>query len=106
MKVKIVHCPTSQNNRAKVTTLVTLIEQRLGIKAVTIPGTTGQFEVTADEQRIAIGIDQLLGKNNPRTHAQRDGLSQGPPAPKERTPKAAIHGLQADAKRIPRMHLL
>jgi predicted Rdx family selenoprotein len=53
MKVKIVHCPTSQNIRAKVTTLVTLIEQRLGIKAVTIPGTTGQFEVSANGQRIA-----------------------------------------------------
>ena len=53
MKVKIVHCPTSQDIRAKVKTLVTLIEQRLGIKAVTIPGTTGQFEVRANGQRIA-----------------------------------------------------
>ena len=53
MKVKIVHCPTSQKNRAKVTTLVTLIEQRLGIKAVTILGTTGQFEVIVNDKRIA-----------------------------------------------------
>jgi hypothetical protein len=53
MKVKIVHCPTSQKNRAKVTTLVTLIEQRLGIKAVTILGTTGQFEVIVNGKRIA-----------------------------------------------------
>src|SRR5262249_15410349 len=42
------------------TTLVTLIEQRLGIKAVTIPGTTGQFEVTANGQRIA-----ERGRNSP-----------------------------------------
>ena len=32
---------------------MTLIEQRLGIKAVTIPGTTGQFEVIVNGQRIA-----------------------------------------------------
>jgi hypothetical protein len=53
MNVKIVHCPTSQKNRAKVTALVTLIEQRLGIKAVTILGTTGQFEVIVNGKRIA-----------------------------------------------------
>jgi hypothetical protein len=32
---------------------VTLIKQRLNIEAVCIPGKTGQFDVTADGERIA-----------------------------------------------------
>jgi hypothetical protein len=32
---------------------VALIEKRLGIEAVTIPGRTGQFEVIADGKRVA-----------------------------------------------------
>jgi hypothetical protein len=33
---------------------VALIKQRLGIEVVTTPGKTGQFEVIADGQRIAV----------------------------------------------------
>jgi len=32
---------------------VALIKKRLGIEAVTTPGRTGQFEVSADGQRVA-----------------------------------------------------
>ena len=52
MKIEIVHCPTCQNNKAKVTSLATLIKKRLGIEAVITPGKTGQFEVIADGKRI------------------------------------------------------
>ncbi len=53
MKIEIVHCPTWQNNKAKVTSLVTLIKERLNIDAVLTPGKIGQFEVVANGKRIA-----------------------------------------------------
>ena len=53
MKIEIVHCPTRQNNKAKVTSLATLIKNRLDIEAVISTGKTGQFEVIADGERIA-----------------------------------------------------
>jgi hypothetical protein len=37
----------------KVASLVTLIKERLNIQAVCTPGKTGQFDVTADGERIA-----------------------------------------------------
>jgi hypothetical protein len=42
-----------QNNKTKVTSLMTLIKERLDIEAVVTPGKTGQFEVIADGERIA-----------------------------------------------------
>jgi hypothetical protein len=42
-----------QNNKTKVTSLVTLIKKRLDIEVVITPGKTGQFEVIADGERIA-----------------------------------------------------
>jgi hypothetical protein len=39
---------------------VTLIKQQLNIDAVTTPGRIGQFEVTADGERIAVRGGNLL----------------------------------------------
>jgi hypothetical protein len=53
MKVEIVHCPTWQNNKVKVTSLVNLIKNRLNAEVVLVPGKTGQFDVVADGEKIA-----------------------------------------------------
>jgi hypothetical protein len=45
--------PNVTEQQAKVASLATLIKKRLGIETMITPGSTGQFEMYADGERVA-----------------------------------------------------